>query len=70
MYATPVAGGSSRGENRAQARRRRASTFLGGGHVAYLIRDLDANSERELDTVTRMCMTTVLDTIPEFEHDE
>jgi ribosomal protein S18 acetylase RimI-like enzyme len=31
---------------------------------------LDVNGERELDTVTRMCMTTVLDTIPEFEHDE
>jgi ribosomal protein S18 acetylase RimI-like enzyme len=38
--------------------------------VAYRIRELDANSERELDTVTRMCMNTVLDTIPEFAHDE
>lgn len=36
----------------------------------YRIRDLDTADEGELDTVTRMCITTVLDTIPEFEHDE
>jgi GNAT superfamily N-acetyltransferase len=38
--------------------------------MSYQIRDLDESSEHELDTVTRMCMKTVLDTIPEFEHDE
>jgi ribosomal protein S18 acetylase RimI-like enzyme len=38
--------------------------------TAYRIRDLDPTSESEVDTVTRMCMTTVLDTVPEFEHDE
>ncbi len=36
----------------------------------YRIRDLNQASESEIDTVTRMCMATVLDTIPEFEHDE
>ncbi len=36
----------------------------------YRIRDLDQASEAELDAVTRMCMATVLDTIPEFERDE
>jgi ribosomal protein S18 acetylase RimI-like enzyme len=38
--------------------------------VTYVIRDLDTSSADEVDTVTRMCMTTVLDTIPEFQHDE
>jgi ribosomal protein S18 acetylase RimI-like enzyme len=41
-----------------------------GDHAAYRIRDLDPTNESEVDTVVRMCMTTVLDTIPEFEHDE
>lgn len=36
----------------------------------YRIRDLDPASEGELAVVTRMCMATVLDTIPEFERDE
>lgn len=42
----------------------------GRARAAYRIRDLDPGSECEIDTVTRMCMATVLDTIPEFEHDE
>ena len=40
-------------------------------HVgAYCVRDLDQTSESELDLVTRMCIATVLDTIPEFRGDE
>lgn len=38
--------------------------------VEYRVRVLDPANEAEIDTVTRMCMATVLDTIPEFEHDE
>jgi GNAT superfamily N-acetyltransferase len=41
-----------------------------GAPTVYRIRDLDSATESEIDIVTRMCMTTVLDTIPEFEHDE
>lgn len=35
--------------------------------MTYAIRDLNQESETEIDTVSRWCIETVLDTIPEFE---
>ncbi|MDJ0974220.1 MAG: GNAT family N-acetyltransferase [Planctomycetota bacterium] len=38
--------------------------------MTYLVRDLDPDTEHELDTVTRWSMETVLETIPEFSGSE
>lgn len=37
--------------------------------VSYYIREIDFESNQELEIVTKRCMWTVLETIPEFEND-